>query len=72
MHETRGTFMDFLKRKGLTSLHPLFLASHTMQGYGHVDEVAALYGLLWNTPKMMYGLLKRLNKEDDTGMIILF
>ena len=70
MHEIRGTFMDFLKRKGLTSLHPLFLASHTMQGYGHVDEVAALYGLLWNTPKMMRGLLKRLMKQDDTGMTI--
>ena len=70
MHEIRGTFMDFLKRKGLTSLHPLFLASHTMQGYGHVDEVAALYGLLWNTPKMMRGLLKRLMKQDDTGMTV--
>ncbi len=67
LHEIRGTFMEFLQRNGLTSLHPLFLASHTMQGYGHVDEVAALYGLMWNTPKLMNGLLRRMQNQMDTG-----
>lgn len=69
MVEIRGTFMDFLKRKGLTSLQPLFLASHTMQGYGHVDEISALYGLMWNTPKLMVGLLRRFNGDKKTGVL---
>ena len=72
LQEIRGTFMDFLKRHDLTSLHPLFLASHTIQGYGHVDEVAALYGLLWNTPKLMTGLMTRMTKKTDTGISLQF
>eukprot|EP00794_Sanderia_malayensis_P011741 gene11741-12962_t len=71
LHEIRGTFMDFLKRNGLTSLQPIFLACHTMQGYGHLDEVAALYGLIWNTPKLVNGLLKRMYKQMDTGLYML-
>ena len=68
MHRIRGTFMDFLKRENLASLQPIFLASHTMQGYGHLDEISALYGLMWNTPKLMVGLLKRLQGATNTGM----
>ena len=68
MHEIRGTFMEYLKRNNLASLHSLFLASHTMQGYGQLDEISALYGLMWNTPKLMIGLLKRIQGQKDTGM----
>lgn len=64
----RGTFIEFLKRYNLDSLQPLFLASHTMQGYGHLDEISALYGLMWNTPKLMYGLLKRMQGATNTGV----
>ncbi len=67
MHAIRGTYMEYLQRNGLTSLVPLLLASHTMQGYGHIDEVAALYGLMWNTPKLMNGLLRRMQNQMDTG-----
>ena len=67
MHLIRGTFMEFLKRYNLDSLQPLFLASHTMQGYGHLDEISALYGLMWNTPKLMGGLLKRMQGATNTG-----
>ena len=68
MHQIRGTFMEFLKRNNLDSLQPLFLASHTMQGYGHLDEISALYGLLWNTPKLMTGLLRRMRGDTNTGL----
>jgi len=71
MHRIRGTFMDFLKRENLASLQPIFLASHTMQGYGHLDEISALYGLMWNTPKLMVGLLKRLQGATNTGLYML-
>ena len=70
MNQIRGTFMEFLKRNNLAALHPLFLASHTMQGYGHVDEISALYGLMWNTPKLMGGLLSRMKGVKDTGMLL--
>ena len=68
MHQIRGTFMNFLKRHNLASLKPIFLASHTMQGYGHIDEISALYGLIWNTPKLMGGLLKRMQGATNTGV----
>eukprot|EP00795_Rhopilema_esculentum_P008077 gene8077-13993_t len=71
MYKIRGTFMEFLKRNGLQALQPLFLASHTMQGYGHLDEIAALYGLMWNTPKLMFGLLSRMNGDKNTGLFML-
>ena len=67
LNRIRGTFMAFLEREKLQFLKPLFLASQTIQGYGHLDEVAALYGLLWNTPKLMNGLLRRLLGSNSTG-----
>lgn len=69
LHSIRGTYMEFLKRNGLAAIWPLLLPGHTMQGYGHFDEVAALYGLLWNTPKMLKGLLGRINGVNNTGRL---
>ncbi len=68
MHEIRGTFMQFLQRNKLTGILPILLPAHTMQGYGHIDEIAALYGLLWNTPKMMNGILRRVQGANNDGM----
>ena len=48
-----GTFQQFLVREKLDILLPLFDIIHTSQGYGYADEVAALYGLMWNTPTLM-------------------
>ena len=53
MYRIRGTFLDFLKRENLLSLVPYFLITQTVQGYGYLDEVGALYGLLWNNPRFV-------------------
>ncbi|XP_028416565.1 uncharacterized protein LOC114540642 isoform X2 [Dendronephthya gigantea] len=50
MKKLRCTFEEFLKQNNLLVLKPIFIASHTVQGYGHIDEISALYGLMWNTP----------------------
>lgn len=59
--------MDFIERNKLKALVPIFQVSMTMQGYGHLDEVAALYGLMWNTPKFINGFRQRLNRDGDGG-----
>ena len=51
MYRTRGTFLDFMKREKLMALIELFDLLHTKWGYGYLDEVSALYGLMWNTPE---------------------
>lgn len=59
MKEVRGTFADFLERNDILELSPLFLATHTAMGFGHLDEFAALYGLMWNTPRFMLAMKSR-------------
>ena len=54
MYRTRGTFLEFLKREDLEPMKIIFKTSWELQGYGYLDEVSALYGLLWNKPKFMY------------------
>ena len=68
----KGTFLQFIMRNGLTSLIPLFQASTTFQGYGHLDEVAALYGLMWNTPNFINGFKERLAGLGFGGMLLHF
>ncbi|XP_060072138.1 uncharacterized protein LOC132552011 [Ylistrum balloti] len=53
------TFLEFLKENDADELANLFLQIHTAQGYGHIDEVPALYGVTWVTPKFLNGLFKR-------------
>ena len=50
----RGTFLDFLKRENLEPMKVIFKTSHELTGYGFIDEVSALYGLIWNKPIWMY------------------
>uniref|UniRef100_A0A7M5X3N0 Uncharacterized protein n=1 Tax=Clytia hemisphaerica TaxID=252671 RepID=A0A7M5X3N0_9CNID len=49
MEKIKGTFLDFLEPNGLADLEEMFTASHTLQGYGRISEIPALYGLMWNT-----------------------
>ena len=51
MYRTRGTFLDFMRRENLMALIEVFDLLHTKWGYGYLDEVSALYGLMWNTPE---------------------
>ena len=52
-HNLSGTFNDFLIRENLTILTPLLELLHTAQGYGYLDEVGTIYGLMWNTPELL-------------------
>ena len=43
---TRGTLLDFPKKEVLVAIKNAFKTSTELQGYGFVDEVSALYGLV--------------------------
>lgn len=68
LHLTRGTFMEYLERNNITILKSIFISSNTIQGYGHLDEISALYGLIWNTPEFLLGLLTS-NSPVTVGVI---
>ena len=53
LYRIRGTFAEFLEREDLLGLSPFFKLSQTVQGFGYLDEIAAFYGLMWNTPRLM-------------------
>jgi len=53
MHRIRGTILDFLKRENLLGMTPIFQITGTLAGYGHMDEVAALYFFIWHNPKLV-------------------
>jgi hypothetical protein len=53
MNLVNCTFLEFIEKNGLTMLKPIFIMSHTGQGFGHMDEISALYGLIWNTPHFL-------------------
>jgi len=45
---------------------PYFKLSHTVQGYGYLDEIGALYGLMWNTPKLLVAsVLRSIGHDRD-------
>ena len=51
MWRCRGTFKDFLVREGLTIMIPFLVRTNELQGYGYLDEISALYGLMWQNTK---------------------
>ena len=65
MRNLRCTFLQFLERHNLRGLLPLLLVSHTLQGYGYLDEISAVYGLIWNTPFLMQSF-KEIMSGDTT------
>ncbi|XP_033763199.1 uncharacterized protein LOC117344537 [Pecten maximus] len=56
---TNMTFLDFLRKHDIEILKALFIPAATMQGYGHVDEISALYAMMWLTPKFLLGIIPR-------------
>lgn len=64
LQRTRGTLLEFLKREDLEAMKIAFKTSTELQGYGFVDEVSALYGLMWNKPKFMYAYALRLLQQS--------
>ena len=63
-HNLSGTFQDFLERQNLTILTPFFELLHTAHGYGYLDEVGAIYGLMRNTPELVISAALRLLEAD--------
>lgn len=80
MHAIRGSFMDFLVRNKLEDLQDLFIATFSLQGYGQLDEVPALYGLMWHSPTFMQELVLtimgqpggRCNSNELTRCVTVF
>ena len=67
MSKINSTFLQFIVLNKLEALLPIFEASTTMQGYGHLNEIAALYGLMWNTPRFMLAFLTRLQGDERSA-----
>ena len=63
LDQLSGTFKEFLVGKNLTPLIPLFEIIHSAQGYGFLDEIGALYGLMWNTPRWLTSIVLRSSSE---------
>lgn len=36
---------------------PFLESRHVFQGYGLLNEIPALYGFLWNTPKLIQSMV---------------
>ena len=59
-----STFLSFLKKYNLEAMKIFLQISNELQGYGYLNEVSALYGLIWNKPKFMFGYLLRSLESD--------
>ena len=66
MKRIRGTFLEFLQREDLEPMKIIFKSSHENFFYGWIDEVSALYGLIWNKPKFMMVYALRLLQQPQT------
>ena len=73
LNKASGTLKDFLERENLQLLAPFFLILQTGLGYGDIDNVAALYGLMWNTPSdLLSAAINVLNNEMDQHSLVIF
>jgi len=70
--QIRGTFKEYLARHELLDLEDLFMAAFTLQGYGRISDVPALYGLMWNTPKVILSLIEMVNGKPGGKLIVMF
>ena len=53
--------MDYLRGNNLQLLIPFLKSRHVFQGYCLLNEIPALYGFLWNTPKLIQSMVHRLH-----------
>lgn len=58
MHLINGTIGEFLRRHNIEILDALFRTTFSAQGYGNLDDRAALYGLMYVTPRRLLRLLE--------------
>merc|ERR1719361_2525523 len=53
------TFLEFIKKYKLEVLIPYFVYNQSLlEGYGHLDEIPAFYGMLWNNCSSMFKLVE--------------
>ncbi|XP_062618213.1 uncharacterized protein LOC134279817 [Saccostrea cucullata] len=55
MRQIQGTVQDFLERHDLMLIAPIFRTYLTTNGYGFINDTAAIYGLAWVTPEVIKG-----------------
>lgn len=72
MYRIRGTLFDFLKRENLLGMLPIFQVTQTSAGYGQVDEIGALYGLIWHNPRLVIVPALRAIKQDSEPFSIFY
>ena len=53
------TMLSFLTEHGLLAMVPVLSVAHEIPGFGHLDRISALYGVMWNTPTFLTGMLAR-------------
>ncbi|MDP2313275.1 MAG: FAD-dependent oxidoreductase [Pseudomonadota bacterium] len=51
--EVSVPFGEWLRERNFPGIERFALRSMTAMGYGHLDQVPALYGLRWNTPSLL-------------------
>ena len=56
LEQISGTCTTFLENNGLSPLLPIFETTTSTRGYGYIDEIGAIYCLMWNTPKLIISL----------------
>ena len=72
MSRVRGTLQEFLTRENMLALLPVFKLSLSLGGYSYVDEVPAIYGLIWNNPKLMVvSALRALNRDTENMSVYI-
>ena len=72
MQRVRGTLFDFLKRENLLGMLPIFQITQTSAGYGQVDEIGALYGLIWHNPRLVLVPALRALKQDNKPFSLFY
>jgi hypothetical protein len=71
--KTAGSIKDFLEREMLQPLIPYLEISNAAQGFGYLDEIAALYGLFWITPNLIItAAFRALKIEKDPYQFYIF
>ncbi|XP_062601043.1 uncharacterized protein LOC134262689 [Saccostrea cucullata] len=55
MRQIQGTVQDFLERHDLMLLAPYFRTYLTADGYGFINDTAAIYGMAWVPPAVIQG-----------------
>eukprot|EP00092_Neocalanus_flemingeri_P089300 GFUD01112994.1.p1 GENE.GFUD01112994.1~~GFUD01112994.1.p1 ORF type:complete len:612 (-),score=92.37 GFUD01112994.1:186-2021(-) len=72
MHRIRGTLFDFLERENVLGMLPIFQVTQTAAGYGHIDEIGALYGLIWHNPRLVLVVALKAIKQDNEPFSLFY